>query len=37
MLQPHFWNFLGDNRILAGAAFVRIYGRIRFGSSQSPG
>jgi hypothetical protein len=23
MLQPHFWNFLGNNRILAGAAIVR--------------
>jgi hypothetical protein len=26
MLQPHFWNFLDDNRILAGAAIVRTNG-----------
>jgi hypothetical protein len=38
MLQPHFWNFLGNNRILAGAAIVRAkWGAIAFGSFQSPG
>jgi hypothetical protein len=38
MLQPHFWNFLVDNRILAGAAIVRAkWGAIAFGSFQSPG
>jgi hypothetical protein len=38
MLQPHFWNFLGNNRILAGAAIVRAKrGAIAFGSFQSPG
>jgi hypothetical protein len=38
ILQPHFWNFLGDNRILAGAAIVRAkWGAIAFGSFQSPG
>jgi hypothetical protein len=37
MLQPHFWNFLGSNRILAGAAIVRAKrGAIAFGSFQSP-
>jgi hypothetical protein len=29
MLQPHFWNFLGNNRILVAAAIVRAnWGRI---------
>jgi hypothetical protein len=38
MLQPHFWNLLGNNRILAGAAIVRAkWGAIAFGSFQSPG
>jgi hypothetical protein len=38
MLQPHFWNFPGNNRILVAAAIVRAnWGRIRFGSFQSPG
>jgi hypothetical protein len=38
MLQPHFWNFLDDNRILAGTAIVRAnWGAIAFGSFQSPG
>jgi len=38
MLKPHFWNFVGNNRILAAAATVRAnWGRIRFGSFQSPG
>jgi hypothetical protein len=26
MLQPHFWNFLGSNRILVAAAIVRANG-----------
>jgi hypothetical protein len=26
MLQPHFWNFVGNNRILVAAAIVRAIG-----------
>jgi len=37
MLQPHFCIFLGDNRILAGAAIVRANGAHSFRIIPKPG